>query len=90
MSKGKILGFSLKIRASWQDSNNALATKTKNIHFTSSLVPWRISAWLHGLSASLGIDGCSVARGVEQEVDMSAETWNDIKQIKVQFNALIY
>jgi hypothetical protein len=33
-----------------------------------------ISAWLRGLSASLDIDGCSVARGVVQEVDMSAET----------------
>ena len=33
-----------------------------------------VSAWLRGLSASLDIDGCSDARGVEQEVDMSAET----------------
>ena len=41
ISKGKILGFSLKIRASWQDSNNALVKK-KWFHFTSSssLVPW--------------------------------------------------
>jgi len=33
-----------------------------------------VSAWLRGLSASLDIDGCSDARGVEQEVDMSAVT----------------
>ena len=33
-----------------------------------------VSAWLRGLSASLDIGGCSDARGVEQEVDMSAVT----------------
>jgi hypothetical protein len=39
---------------------------------------------LRGLSASLDIDGCSVARGVVQEVDMSAETWSDIKHVYMQ------
>ena len=89
ISKGKILGFSLKIRASWQDSNNALVRKTVSLHIIIIIIiiigAMIVSAWLRGLSASLDIGGCSDARGVEQEVDMSAVTWNDIKQIKMQF-----
>jgi hypothetical protein len=48
--------------------------KMVSLHIIIIIGAMIVSAWLRGLSASLDIDGCSVARGVVQEVDMSAET----------------
>ena len=63
--------------AGFQECLSQMSKKTflkKSITFRCIIVAMINSAGLRGFSASLDIDGCSVAHGVQQEVDMWAQT----------------